>query len=185
VKCHYRHYPKTLPRHHDRCRFRYWSICSIGTLLDVRTAIHVHNLQSILKQLHFRFGDNHLRAVWRLSLGLGVIPAAAVFIWRLRMEEPTRFKKDSMKFVRIPYGLVIKRYWRGLLGVSLSWFIYDFITYVNNRFHALKLVAHRPPDIQYVVALTGYITTNCFCSSDFIHPQSPIRMHLFLFSWHS
>lgn len=100
------------------------------------------------------------------------------------MEEPSRYKRDSMKHVRIPYGLVIKRYWRGLLGVSLSWFIYDFITYVNNRFHALRLVAHIPPDIQYVVALTGYIMINNFCSLDFIHPQSPMRMHFFLISWH-
>jgi hypothetical protein len=29
------------------------------------------------------FGLNHLRAVWRISLGLGVIPALAVLVWRL------------------------------------------------------------------------------------------------------
>jgi len=79
--------------------------------------------------LYWIFGDNHLRAVWRLSLGLGFFPAAAVFIWRLRMEEPPRFRKDSMKNVRIPYRLVLKRYWKGLVGLSLAWFIYDFITY--------------------------------------------------------
>jgi MFS family permease len=79
--------------------------------------------------LYWIFGNNHLRAVWRLSLGLGVVPAVAVFFWRLRMEEPNRYHRDSMKHVRIPYGLVIKRYWRGLLGISLAWFIYDFITY--------------------------------------------------------
>ena len=30
------------------------------------------------------FGMDHLRAVWRVSLGLGVVPALAVLIWRLR-----------------------------------------------------------------------------------------------------
>jgi hypothetical protein len=30
------------------------------------------------------FGMDHLRAVWRVSLGLGVIPALAVLVWRLR-----------------------------------------------------------------------------------------------------
>ena len=30
------------------------------------------------------FGMNHLRAVWRVSLGLGIIPALAVLVWRLR-----------------------------------------------------------------------------------------------------
>jgi len=29
------------------------------------------------------FKENHLRAIWRISLGLGFVPAVAVFIWRL------------------------------------------------------------------------------------------------------
>jgi hypothetical protein len=77
-----------------------------------------------------RFGNNHLRAVWRLSLGLGVFPALAVLIWRLNMQNPTSYKKHSMRDTRIPYWLVIKRYWVNLLAISLTWFIYDFITYV-------------------------------------------------------
>jgi hypothetical protein len=75
------------------------------------------------------FGNDHLRAVWRLSLGLGFVPAAAVFLWRLKMEEPTRYKKDSMRNAPIPYGLVLKRYWKDLAAISITWFIYDFITY--------------------------------------------------------
>jgi len=34
-----------------------------------------------------------------------------------------------MKNAKIPYWLIIKRYWPGLAALSLSWFIYDFITY--------------------------------------------------------
>lgn len=67
------------------------------------------------------FGDNHLRAVWRLSLGLGVVPALAVFLWRLKMEEPTRYKKDSMRNAKIPYFLIFKRYWVGMVGLCLTW----------------------------------------------------------------
>lgn len=40
-------------------------------------------------------GENHLRAVWRLALGLGFVPALFVFLWRLRMEEPTRYRKGA------------------------------------------------------------------------------------------
>ncbi|KDR76341.1 hypothetical protein GALMADRAFT_121334 [Galerina marginata CBS 339.88] len=79
--------------------------------------------------LFWIFGNNHLRAVWRLSLGLGVIPALAVFIWRLNMDEPARFKKDSMKHARIPYGLVLRRYGGRLAAISFTWFLYDFIVY--------------------------------------------------------
>ncbi|KAI0671537.1 metabolite transporter [Trametes maxima] len=79
--------------------------------------------------LFWIFGENHLRAVWRLSLGLGMIPALAVLIWRLRMEEPTRYKKDSMARGKVPYLLILRRYWVSLTAISITWFIYDFITY--------------------------------------------------------
>ncbi|KAF9046891.1 MFS Git1p-related glycerophosphoinositol and glycerophosphocholine permease [Hymenopellis radicata] len=79
--------------------------------------------------LFWIFGDDHLRAVWRLSLGLGVIPALAVLIWRIRMNEPERFKKDSMKHARIPYKLVLRRYGGSLAAISFTWFLYDFIVY--------------------------------------------------------
>ncbi|KDR66127.1 hypothetical protein GALMADRAFT_1362261 [Galerina marginata CBS 339.88] len=79
--------------------------------------------------LFWIFGENHLRAVWRISLGLGVIPALAVFLWRLSMEEPTRYKKDSMKHMRIPYLLVLRRYGGRLAAISFTWFLYDFISY--------------------------------------------------------
>ena len=71
--------------------------------------------------LYWIFGNDHLRAVWRLSLGLGVVPAAAVFLWRLRMEEPARYKKDSMKHTKIPYTLILKRYWVSLAAISFVW----------------------------------------------------------------
>jgi len=75
------------------------------------------------------FGPNHLRAIWRIALGLGVVPAVAVFIWRLRMVESARYARDSMKRGRMPYGLFFKRYWRNLVAICITWFIYDFITY--------------------------------------------------------
>jgi hypothetical protein len=50
------------------------------------------------------------------------------------MEEPTRFKHDSMLNVKIPYWLIIKRYWVSLLGISIAWFVYDFITYPVSDF---------------------------------------------------
>ncbi len=80
-----------------------------------------------------RFGNNHLRAVWRLSLGLGVIPALAVLIWRLNMQNPSHYRKNSMRDTRIPFS--IRRYWVNLLAISLTWFIYDFITCVCFRIY--------------------------------------------------
>ncbi|KAF7950248.1 hypothetical protein EAE96_007539 [Botrytis aclada] len=73
--------------------------------------------------------EDHLRAAWRISLGLGVIPPLLLFYLRLKLKEPEEFQRESMKNAKIPYGLVIKYYWFRLLIVSLIWFIYDFSTY--------------------------------------------------------
>ncbi|GJJ08254.1 hypothetical protein Clacol_002464 [Clathrus columnatus] len=65
------------------------------------------------------FGDKHLNAVWRGTLGFGIIPSSVVFIWRLRMREPKRYREDGMKHAVIPYGLVIRRYWSSLAAISI------------------------------------------------------------------
>lgn len=38
-------------------------------------------------------GEKHLRAAWRISLGLGVVPPLMLFWLRLKLEEPEEFKK--------------------------------------------------------------------------------------------
>lgn len=79
--------------------------------------------------LYWIFGQNHLRAVWRGSLFLGTFPAIAILIWRWTIDEPERYKKDSMKHAKIPYMLVIRRYWVSLAAISVVWFLYNFIVY--------------------------------------------------------
>lgn len=37
------------------------------------------------------------------------------------MEEPDRYKRDSMRDTKIPYLLVLKRYWVSLLAISFVW----------------------------------------------------------------
>jgi len=43
--------------------------------------------------------------------------------------ESVRYSRDSMKHAKTPYWLIFKRYWRNLLAICVTWFIYDFITY--------------------------------------------------------
>lgn len=71
------------------------------------------------------FSESHLRAAWRVGLGLGVIPPIALLLMRLKLQEPEEFKRESMKHVKIPYGLVLKYYWWRLFIVGLIWFLYD------------------------------------------------------------
>lgn len=74
-------------------------------------------------------GMDHLRAVWRTSLVIGAIPPILLIFARIFMEEPEAYKNNAMKHVKIPYWLIVRRYWRKLIAVSFCWFIYDFITY--------------------------------------------------------
>lgn len=76
------------------------------------------------------FSDRHLEPVWRLTLGLGVIPPFALYFMRRKMENSESYEKTNMKSVKkFPWWLVIKFYWFRLTVVSIVWFIYDFSSY--------------------------------------------------------
>lgn len=42
------------------------------------------------------FTEDHLRAAWRLSLGLGVIPPLSLLYLRLKLREPEEFDRERM-----------------------------------------------------------------------------------------
>lgn len=73
------------------------------------------------------FTENHLRAAWRVSLGLAVVPPLSLLYLRIKLKDPEEFNRQRM--TKYPYRLIIKFYWLRLLVVSLIWFIYDFLTY--------------------------------------------------------
>ncbi len=54
------------------------------------------------------FTENHLRAAWRVALGLGVIPPLSLFYLRIKLREPEEFNRETMKDTRVPWWLVIK-----------------------------------------------------------------------------
>ncbi|KAJ5662043.1 Glycerophosphodiester transporter GIT2 [Penicillium maclennaniae] len=73
------------------------------------------------------FTEDHLRAAWRVALGLGVIPPLSLIYLRGKMNEPEEFDRQRMH--KFPLWLIIKFYWMRLATVSLIWFIYDFSSY--------------------------------------------------------
>lgn len=75
------------------------------------------------------FTESHLRTVWRLALGLGVLPPLSLLYLRIKLKEPEEFNRETLKNTKTPWWLVIKLYWFRLLLVSSIWFIYDFSAY--------------------------------------------------------
>jgi MFS family permease len=71
--------------------------------------------------------EKHLRAAWRISLGVAVIPPIILLAFRSQLKEPEEYNREKMN--KYPYGLIIRFYWKRLLVIATIWFIYDFLTY--------------------------------------------------------
>ncbi|KAI0756683.1 MFS Git1p-like glycerophosphoinositol permease [Daedaleopsis nitida] len=78
-------------------------------------------------------GENHLSTVWRVCFGIGILLPLTVFYFRMRMLTTQLFRKGAIKR-RVPYWLVLKRYWKTLIGTCGAWFLYDFVTFPNGVF---------------------------------------------------
>lgn len=72
---------------------------------------------------------NNQGLIWRLSLGLGVVPPLSLLYLRLKLSEPESVSRNNFRQIRTPYWLALKFYGPRLLLVSGIWFIYDFLTY--------------------------------------------------------
>ncbi|GAB7355824.1 hypothetical protein MBLNU459_g6493t2 [Dothideomycetes sp. NU459] len=85
-------------------------------------------LVPLLLLLCVRQKQEHYGLVWRLSFALGLIPPVSIFFFRMRMAVSSAYRRASMRKQRLPYWLALKRYWRPLLGASLTWFLYNWIS---------------------------------------------------------
>jgi hypothetical protein len=84
-------------------------------------------------------GEDHLHTVWRVCFGVGIVLPLTVLIFRLRMLSSKLYRKGAIKskcdqplcrtssreyndcLERVPYYLVVKRYWRSLIGTCGAW----------------------------------------------------------------
>ena len=89
------------------------------------------------------FGEDHLRAAWRVSLGLGVIPPLSLLYFRIKLKDPEQYQRQKM--TKYPYMLIVKYYWWRLTLVSLIWFIYDFSAYSFGIYSSAWLAILLPP----------------------------------------
>lgn len=72
------------------------------------------------------YHQNLSAGIWRVCFGLGFILPVGLLFFRLSRFQSTQYRKHAMK-KNIPYLLVLKRYWKPMLGTSLAWFMYDFV----------------------------------------------------------
>jgi len=70
------------------------------------------------------YGQRINDGVWRVSFGLGFVIPVALMFFRIRMINSSQFRKHAMK-KQIPYKLVLRRYWKPMVGMCLAWFVSD------------------------------------------------------------
>lgn len=78
-------------------------------------------------------GTNHLSTLWRVTFGIGCLLPLTVFYFRLKMLNSTLYRRGAIR-QRVPYKLVLRYYWKSLIGTCGAWFLYDFVTFPNGVF---------------------------------------------------
>ncbi|KAJ5724181.1 hypothetical protein N7488_002216 [Penicillium malachiteum] len=80
-------------------------------------------------------GQAHYSTVWRVCFGIGCIWPLSIFYFRIRMLNSTLYRRGAIKR-HVPYLLVLRYYWKSLIGTCGAWFLYDFVTFPNGVFSA-------------------------------------------------
>lgn len=88
------------------------------------------------------YNEKISQGVWRVCFGLGFVLPLGLLFFRLRLINSTQYRKHAIK-KNIPYWLVIKRYWKPMIGTSLAWFMYDFVVCLMLRQMKWKLTRLR------------------------------------------
>lgn len=94
-------------------------------------------------------GYAHLSTIWRVCFGIGCIWPVFILLFRLKMAASKMFTDSRFMNWNIPWHLVVRFYWRRLLGTCGGWFLYDFITFPNGIFSATiisSLVSKQVPN---------------------------------------
>lgn len=65
-------------------------------------------------------GVNHLSTLWRVTFGIGCIFPLTVFYFRLKMLNSTLYRRGAIK-KSVPYLLVLRYYWKSLIGTCGAW----------------------------------------------------------------
>lgn len=104
-------------------------------MLSIGSPIVISLALLILGGSHYHNGsEGHDRYIleytWRVLMAIGVVIPLSVFYFRLRMMNSKLYRRNSLKR-SMPigvYGLIVKKYWKTLIGTAGTWFLYDFVS---------------------------------------------------------
>lgn len=71
--------------------------------------------------------QSHCSTVLRVCFGISCLLPLSVFYFRIRMLKSVLYPRGAIK-KSVPYRLVLRYYWKSLIGTCGAWFLYDFVT---------------------------------------------------------
>jgi MFS family permease len=77
---------------------------------------------SIFLIVYSAAGPNNPSTVWRVCFGIGIVFPLTVFYWRVKMVNSELYRRGALR-KRVPYNLVLRYYWRSLIGTCGTWFL--------------------------------------------------------------
>lgn len=98
--------------------------------------------------------QSHYSTVWRVCFGLGCLLPLSVFYFRIRMLNSVLYRRGAIKR-DVPYKLVLRYYWKSLIGTCGAWFLYDFVTFPNGVFSGTIIASVIPSTTKDVILKTG------------------------------
>eukprot|EP01132_Coremiostelium_polycephalum_P010755 gene10755-13163_t len=105
-------------------------------------------------------GPNHIDVVWRLALAIGGIPGLIMIYFRIRMKETTQYATRA-KVQKRDMFLIIKKYWKTLIGTAGAWLIIDITFYANGLFNAtmVSIIGFAETTNSYDIVMNATITS--------------------------
>ncbi|KAJ6079473.1 hypothetical protein N7467_009226 [Penicillium canescens] len=93
--------------------------------------------------------QTHYSIVWRVCFGIGCVWPLSIFYFRIRMLNSVLYRRGAIK-KHVPYKLVLRYYWRSLIGTCGAWFLYgknrNPYTYTSTLSTKYNLVTNQTPD---------------------------------------
>ena len=76
--------------------------------------------------------SNNLATAYHAMYSISIFLPLLVVIVRWKMQDGRLFQHSNFRTRRIPWVLLLKRYWLRILGTSSAFFLYDFVNFPNS-----------------------------------------------------
>lgn len=71
--------------------------------------------------------NNNLKVAYHAMYSISIFLPLLVVLFRLKMQDALLFQQSNFRRNRIPWLLVLRKFWRRMFTTSAAFFLYDFV----------------------------------------------------------